>query len=151
MQSERKPQACNFDQAISNKLHSNLVTSKTTLPKQPHFMPAPSAATLLSLRTMFKDADGSVTASPNKRTPPLGDEGVIVTGARHKKLILEEYERNFGNGKDPIVTKIKGKTIEPNHSIPSSPRMKASIKKYYRVQEAHDLQRDHHRRQRVSR
>ena len=84
---------------------------------------------------MFKDADGSIAASPNKRTPPLGDEGVIVTGARHKKLILEEYERDFGNEKDPIVTKIKGKNIEPNHSIPSSPRMKASIKKYYRVQE----------------
>ena len=93
-------------------------------------MPVPLAATLVSLCTTLKVADGAITAAPSKRMPPLGDKGVIVTGARHKKLILQEYERDFGNGRDPILTKKKGKNIESNHRIPSSPRMKASLKNY---------------------
>ena len=130
-----KPKACTFDQAISNKLHKNLVTARTTLLKQNMFMPVPSVATLASLRTTLKVADGAFKAAPSKRMPPLGEEGVIVTGTRHKKLILQEYERDFGNGSNPIVTKKKGKQIEFDNRAHSSPRMKASLKKYYRVQE----------------
>ena len=133
---ELKPQACTFDQAISNKLHKNLVTAKITLPNQHQFFPSPSAATLVSIRKTLNIAASAITAAPAKRAPPLGDEGVIVTGARHKKLILEEYEREFGNGQDAIVTKKKGKNNDFDHrSAPSPPRMKASILKHYRVQE----------------
>ena len=130
---EVPPQACTFDQAINNKLH-HLVT-KLILPRQDQFMPTLSAATLLSLCTTFKLTDKELRTAPTKRIPPLGDEGIIFIGPRHKKHILQEYEQGFGNGKDAIVTKNKGKSHASHCAASPLPHMKQSIRKYYRVQE----------------
>ena len=79
----------------------------------------------------------NLTTDDTTTTPSaqLGDDSIIITGTKHKKRVLQEYESKFGNDiPHPIVTRLKGK--HSTDSIYAAPVcMKHSIKKYYRVQE----------------
>ena len=83
----------------------------------------------------FKLLGKVLTTAPTKMIPLLGEEGVIITCSKHKKLILLEYKHEFSNGIDAIVTKKKVKTNVSHCSSSSLPRMKSSTRKHYRVQE----------------
>ncbi len=124
---------CTFDQALSNKVHKNLVTKKQPPTTKDRAQPT-SAVTLPSLLKKIETTVGANFDLPSKRAPPLGEEGAIVMGSAHKKRILQEYESEFGDGITSIVTKKKGKTSITDYPPPLI-RMKAAIGKYYRVQE----------------
>ena len=65
----------------------------------------------------------------------LVDDDVIVTGTKHKMLILREYEEEFGGDtQKSIITRKKGKHCHKKNTLTPT-RMSPSIRKYYRVKE----------------
>ena len=75
-----------------------------------------------------RDADISIPSEP-------AHDYVIVTGTKHKMLILQEYEDKFGGDtQKSIITRKKGKhSHETDNITPTC--MSPSIKKYCQVQE----------------
>jgi hypothetical protein len=110
-----------FDQALSNKLHSSLVLRPSASQK----IQNPSA------RSKLHDIANSNKPIPT--TTPLGinsqiarllstrdpelvnqatsiNDPIIVQGTRHKKRILDDYQKKFGkDSNDSIVARKKGK------------------------------------------
>ena len=66
-----------------------------------------AAASLLKVKAASVLAKTGLNLS---LTAELVDADVIVTGTKHKALILQEYKTEFGGGNpDSIVTRKKGK------------------------------------------
>jgi hypothetical protein len=75
-----------------------------------------------------RDADIHIPSEP-------AHNDVIVTGTKHKMLILQEYKEKFGGDTQKlIITRKKGKHSHELDNVTPT-RMSPSIKKYYRVQE----------------
>ena len=92
---------CSFEQKISDKVHKNLViknkvpTFTTTDCLASKCSNTTASASLLKVRVASAltkmDLDLSIPSE-------LVDDDVIVTGTKHKMLILQDYEAEFGGG-----------------------------------------------------
>ncbi|KAL3788348.1 hypothetical protein ACHAW5_010553 [Stephanodiscus triporus] len=114
--------AISFDCQISNKCYvSHKVYTKTAALRPTH----PSIATGNADRTDCS-AHGPITeADPKSIT--------LVSAAKEKRRILDQYERDFGSGyPESIITKKKGKHDPPPLSMS---RMRPALNKYYRTEE----------------
>ena len=91
-----------------------------------------AAASLLKVNVALALAKTNIDLP---RPAELVNDNVIVTGTKHKILILHEYGREFGsNNPDSIVTRKKGKKY--HNWINNTPApMSLSVRKYYWVQE----------------
>ena len=109
-----------FDQNVSNKIHKHLVTrlhlskdktgTQARLPTNDStklIRPLPTNDIIVAAMNAKTDSSSKDTTKP-AIPQEAHDDGMIVSGTREKRRILDAYENKFGTGyADSIVTRKK--------------------------------------------
>ena len=120
---------CSFEQKISVKVHKKLfIKNKVPTFTMTECLASKCSTTTASASSLkVKVASALAKMDLDLSIPSeLVDDDVIVTGKKHKMLILQEYKAEFGcDTPKSIVTRKKGKhshktdTITPTRMLPS--------------------------------